>query len=369
MIEDISQITGIQHARNFSAGEVIFEEGQPGKLMYLVLAGEVQVSIQGRPINTVGPGSIFGEMALVDERERSATVTALTDSRLVPIDQDRFSRLVQQSPDFALQVMSTMSSRLRHLLEEEVIRQRMEEELKIGRQIQLSLLPTELPLARGWEFAAFYRAAREVGGDLYDFIQAPDDPDNLAIVIADVTGKGVPAALFMAFGRTAIRAEVMNGRQPADALFRTNRMILLDTQSPLLMSAFLASFDLNSGTMTYACAGHDRPLWVRAEDNSVSIIEGKGVVLGVFDGMTIEEKRLTINSGDFLVFYTDGVTEARRNDDAFFELERLVEVVGSTRCGSAQEMVDAIVQAVEEFTGDTPQADDLTLIVARRLQH
>jgi sigma-B regulation protein RsbU (phosphoserine phosphatase) len=367
MIEDISQITGIEHAQNYSAGEVIFEEGQAGECMYWVLAGELEVSIQGRPINSLLPGSIFGEMALVDARARSATIKAITNSRLVPVDRDRFSRLVQQSPDFALQVMGTMSSRLRNLLEEEVSRQRMEEELKIGRDIQLSLLPKDLPEVPGWEFASFYRAAREVGGDLYDFIQIPDDPDNLAVVIADVTGKGVPAALFMAFGRTAIRAEVMNGRQPADTLRRTNRMILLDTQSPLLMSAFLASFNLKSGTMTYACAGHDRPLWVSAKENDVSIIDGKGIVLGVFEGVTIEEKVIEIDSGDFVIFYTDGVTEARQEDYEFFELERLIQTVGSTRCGSAQEMVDAIVRAVEEFTGDTPQADDLTLVVARRL--
>ncbi len=367
MMEDISQITGIQEARTYAAGEVIFEEGQPGECMYLVLAGELEVSIQGRPINVLGPGSIFGEMALVDDRARSATVTALSVSRLVPVDHQRFTRLVQQSPDFALQVMGTMSIRLRHLLEVEVKRQRMEEELKIGREIQLSLLPTDDPEVPGWEFASFYRAAKEVGGDLYDFIQIPDDPEHLAVVIADVTGKGVPAALFMAFGRTAIRAEVMNGRSPADTLSRTNRMILLDTQSPLLMSAFLASFNLESGRMTFACAGHDRPLWVDSRRNTVSIIEGKGIVLGVFEGVTIEEKSVDIKSGDFVIFYTDGVTEARQEDYEFFELDRLIQSAANARCGSAKEMVDTIVNAVEEFTGDTPQADDLTLVVARRI--
>ena len=116
MLEDISQITGIEHAQNYTAGEVIFEEGQPGEYMYWVLAGELEVSIEGHPINSLLPGSIFGEMALVDDHSRSATVKALTNSRLVPVDHDRFSRLVQQSPDFALQVMGTMSSRLRNLL-------------------------------------------------------------------------------------------------------------------------------------------------------------------------------------------------------------------------------------------------------------
>lgn len=367
MTEDLSQITGIEHARTYAAGEVIFEEGQPGECMYLVLSGEIEVSVEGRPINTLGPGSIFGEMALVDDQPRSATLKAASSSRLVPVDYDRFKRLVQQSPDFALQVMGIMSTRLRRLLEEEVKRQRMEEELKIGREIQLSLLPKEVPIAPGWEFASFYRAAKEVGGDLFDFIEIPGDSEHLTVVIADVTGKGVPAALFMAFGRTAIRAEVMNGRSPADSLQRTNRMILMDTQSPLLMSAFLASFNLTSGQMTYACAGHDRPLWVSSSQDDISIIDGKGIVLGVFDGVTIEERSVDIKPGDYVIFYTDGVTEARQADYELFELERLIETVSSAQCGSAREMVKIIVGAVEEFTGDTPQADDLTLVVARRI--
>lgn len=366
-MEDISRITGVEDVRTFAAGEVIFEEGQPGEIMYLVLNGEIEVSVQGRTIDTIGSGSIFGEMALVDDRPRSATIMAITDTRLVPVDYHRFTELVKQSPDFALQVMGTMSVRLRRLLEEEVKRQRMEEELKIGREIQLSLLPREDPIVLGWEFASFYRAAREVGGDLYDFILTPDTPDLMTVVIADVTGKGVPAALFMAYGRTAIRAEVMNGRSPADTLQRTNRMILMDTQSPLLMSAFLASINLEDGRMTYACAGHDRPLKFDANRKEVSVIEGKGIVLGVFDGVIIEEKTVDIKSGDFVIFYTDGVTEARRDDGEFFEMEQLIKTVAHAQCLSAVEMIDVIVSAVESFTGATPQADDLTLVVARRI--
>lgn len=365
-IEDISRITGVDDVRTYADGEVIVEEGQHGECMYLILSGEVEVSVQGRSIDTIYPGSIFGEMALVDDRPRSATVTAKTDARVVPVDHRRFAQLVKQSPEFALQVMGTMSVRLRRLLEEEVQRQRMEEELKIGREIQLSLLPSAVPEIPGWEFASYYGAAQEVGGDLYDFIVTPEDPDRMTIVIADVTGKGVPAALFMAFGRTAIRAEVASGRSPADILQRTNRMILMDTQSPLLMSAFLASIDLRSGRMTYACAGHDRPLLVDARQMKVTEIDGHGLVLGVLDGVVIEESELTIDRGDFIVLYTDGVTEARREDSEFYDLDRLTETILTTYCGSAEEMVEAIVGSVEAFTGDTLQFDDLTLVVVRR---
>ena len=119
--------------------------------------------------------------------------------------------------------------------------------------------------------------------------------------------------------------------------------------------------------MTYACAGHDRPLHVDASRKEVSVIEGKGIVLGVFDGVIIEENTVDINPGDYVIFYTDGVTEARRDDSEFFEMERLVETVSQAQCSSAAELIDIIVSAVESFTGATPQADDLTLVVARRI--
>jgi sigma-B regulation protein RsbU (phosphoserine phosphatase) len=129
----------------------------------------------------------------------------------------------------------------------------------------------------------------------------------------------------------------------------------------------LASIDLVDGRMTYACAGHDRPLLVDGKTREVSLIEGKGIVLGVFDGVIIEEETIDINPGDFVIFYTDGVTEARRADIDFFEVEQLVETVARSQCDSAKEMITIIVDAVESFIGATPQADDLTLVVARRI--
>jgi sigma-B regulation protein RsbU (phosphoserine phosphatase) len=350
------------------AGQVIFEEGDPGGVMFVILEGEVSVMVEGREIDRLFSGSILGEMALVDERPRSATATAATDCRMLSLDQERFMRLIQKSPDFAVEVMRIMSSRLRRLMEEEVTRQRMEEELRIGRRIQLSLLPERLPDIDGWEFAALYRSARQVGGDLYDFFATPEDPDRLHIVIADVTGKGVPAALFMAAGRMALRTEMANGRSPDEALQQVNQLVSLDSRHRLFLSAFQASLETKTGRLTFANAGHDWPLWQRHDSGAIQTLSSRGLVLGVFKEIQLEEQAIDMAPGDCLILYTDGVTEARNSESAFFGEEGLEAVIGGNSWDSAEALHQAIVHSLEEFTGDFPLSDDLTLVVIRRKQ-
>ncbi|HEX6386708.1 MAG TPA: SpoIIE family protein phosphatase [Anaerolineae bacterium] len=350
----------------YPAGQVIFQEGQPGDVMYVVIDGEVSVTVEGRPIDHLVPGSVFGEMALVDDRPRSATATAATDCNLVVIDHERFASLVQQFPDFALQVMNMMSFRLRRLLDDEIKRQRLEEELAIGRQIQLSLLPERCPDVPGWEFAAFYRSARQVGGDLYDFIASADEPHRLGIVIADVTGKGVPAALFMAFSRTILRAESRTSHSPATILRRANQFILQDIRYRLFLSAFYATLDTRSGRLVYANGGHDWPLWLRASSGEVETLAAPGLLLGVFQDVRLEEREVEVAPGDFLIFYTDGLTEARNAAGQFFGEDRLRETLTAAGATKADQLLQNIVNAVADFTGATPQADDFTLVVVRR---
>jgi sigma-B regulation protein RsbU (phosphoserine phosphatase) len=349
----------------YQAGGVVVSEGEPGDRMFLLVEGELAVTIEGRPIDRLWPGSIFGEMALVDTRPRSATVTAATDSKLIVIDRERFADLVRETPAFGLQVMGIMSSRLRRLMDDEVKRLRMEEEMAIGRRIQRSLLPASCPQIPGWEFAAYYRAARQVGGDLYDFIALPETPELLHLVIADVTGKGVPAALFMAFGRTVIRTEARNRCPPVETLRRTNHSILQDIRTPLFLSAFYATLETESGRLVFANAGHNWP-YLRRRSGAVQPLASKGLLLGVFPEAVIEEQTTVLEPGDCLVLYTDGITEADNAAGDLFEEERLEAVIASRAWESADDLLQAIVAAVEEFTGDTPQADDFTLVVARR---
>jgi serine phosphatase RsbU (regulator of sigma subunit) len=256
------------------------------------------------------------------------------------------------------------------LHQEEIKQQRIVEELAIARQIQLSLLPEACPVVPGWEFAAAYQPARVVGGDLYDFLELPGEPRRLGLVIADVTDKGVPAALFMAFSRTIVRTEAMSSRNrnPAATLSRANRSIVRDIQSDsrLFLSAFYATLDTVSGRLVYANGGHIWPLWLRSASGEVQPLAARGIVLGVFSDIELEEREIEVAPGDMLVFYTDGVTEARGSDGQMFDEERLRAAVASNPEASAQQVLQAIVEAVEAFVGDIPQSDDLTLFVIKR---
>ncbi len=341
-------------------------EGEPGDEMFVVLEGELSISRHGKQIDFLGPGMVLGEMAMIDNRPRSATATTATPCSLIRLDRAGFRDLVSRSPEFALRVMNIMSVRTRRLIEEESRRQRMEEELAIGRRIQLSLLPPACPLVPGYEFAAGYRAAREVGGDLYDFIIQPDKPNLVHIVVADVTGKGVPAALYMAVSRTLMHTYALDGNHPSQALLRVNQFIREDKTSPLFLSAFYAVLDTNVHCLTYANAGHNPPIWLQPSTGDIEFLNARGIVLGAFDTFIPEERLCFLQPGDYVVFYTDGITEARNVRGDFFDDEGLEAVVAARQWKSADELLSAIIGAVEEFSGGTHQADDYTVVVLRR---
>lgn len=352
-------------AISFAAGEQIFAAGDIGTAMYFILAGEVRISVEGRELDYLHPGQVFGEMALADNLVRSATATAVTTSSLVPIHKQQFADLTQQLPTFATEVMSIMSVRLRRYMDDEVNRLRLEEELAIGQKIQLSLLPASCPVIPGWHFAASYQAARQVGGDFYDFIVDPHNPALLHLVIADVTGKGVPAAMFMAVCRTIIRTEAQNGRSPADLLMRTNQQLRQEKRSLPFLSAWFGTLDLKNGQLTYAIGGHDRPYWVQAYSGEVRQLTGQGVLLGAFPAIRLENHAIALAPGDSLILYTDGVTEARHGDQLFDE-GRLEAVLAQASAASASEMAATVLQAVNQFIGGHPQSDDLTLVIVQR---
>jgi sigma-B regulation protein RsbU (phosphoserine phosphatase) len=279
----------------------------------------------------------------------------LDDSRL------RFARLMANQTAIAIEKA--------RLHEEEIQRQRLEEELSVGRQIQLGLLPEACPEVEGWQFAATYRPAQLVGGDFYDFFELAGDPDQLGLVIADVAGKGVPAALFMALSRSIIRTVSMSGSHPAVVLKRANRMIYKDTRCKLFLTSFYATLDLRTGWLAYANAGHCRPLWIEAKSGQMHQLTAHGTVMGVFEDIELEEHEIHLNYDDLIVFYTDGITEAMDAGEQLFGEARLREAITSCPGGSAQDILDAIVTATTNFIGETPQADDFTLFVIKRQEN
>lgn len=352
---------------HYTAGEIVFQAGDESDKMYVVVDGELRFTLHGDEVDTFTVGDLFGEMGMVENRPRNGMVTAVTDCTLILIDRLRFAALIRQHPGFAPRIMSVTSARLNRRTEVELKKRALERELAIGRKMQLSLLPQATPQLPGWQFASHYQSAWQVGGDFYDFIQREDNPAKLCLVIADVTGKGVPAALYMAVARTLIRAETGKTNSAAQVLQRVNELIIDDNQSPLFLSALYAILEVETGALHYASAGHDPPLCLRQASGSVETLPAKGFLLGAFRDVACTEQTSTLAVGDVLLLYTDGVTEARDESGGFFGEERLKATIAAVGNGSAEEIVEGIVTAVSQFTGSRSQTDDLTILVAKRI--
>ena len=241
-------------------------------------------------------------------------------------------------------------------------RQRFEQELAFAREIQTSFLPRECPRVAGWGVAAAWQAARQVGGDFYDFVALPDG--RFGLVIADVADKGVPAALFMALTRTLMRAVAFTGRGPSDALSRVNELILSDSHSDLFVTMFYVVWNPSSGELIYANAGHNPPLLVKM-NGDVSELQSRGIALGVEEHIAPESSVVRLNPGDVIILYTDGITDALNHQDEEFGLPRLKDILSESRALPAGDVVDRIMAAVREFAGSEPPFDDQTLVVLK----
>lgn len=249
------------------------------------------------------------------------------------------------------------------LYEQSVERQQLEQELNFAREIQTSFLPKTRPQVEGWSVAGKWRAARQVGGDFYDFITLPEAC--WGIVIADVADKGVPAALFMALSRTLMRAVAFSGRTPSEALARANELIQADSTSDLFVTMIYAIWNPRTGNMVLANAGHNPPLLCRA-DGEVNVLRSRGIALGVVDRLSPEPVFLELQAGDVLLLYTDGMTDALNASGEEFGMSRLQAALAQSRHLDAEGIADTLMQAVDEFIGDEATFDDQTLVVLKR---
>jgi phosphoserine phosphatase RsbU/P len=253
------------------------------------------------------------------------------------------------------------------LYAEAVERERMERELEVAREIQSSFLPEELPVENGWSVGSFWRAARQVGGDFFDFFRFVSDEDGRrwGIVVADVADKGVPAALYMALSRTLIRTVGLGLVDPAMTLARVNDLLLSDSRSDLFVTVVYAVWDPAKNRLVYANGGHNPPLWLRA-DGTVEILDENDIVLGVLPAVAMSNHSVELEPGDAIILYTDGIPDAINAVEEEYGLDRLIEVVKANRHHSAPEIVEAIRQSVTSFVGGAPQFDDLTLVAIKR---
>ncbi|WP_298820117.1 SpoIIE family protein phosphatase [Chloroflexus sp.] len=246
---------------------------------------------------------------------------------------------------------------------------RLEQELRVAREIQHSLLPTRLPVAPGWQIDAAWQSARLVGGDFYDFWSLPVGAEpmrELGLVIADVSDKGIPAAMFMTMSRSLVRAAALDGSSPAQAMERANRWLYRDSESGMFVTLFYARLDLTSGRLCYTCAGHNPPLVYRAATARIEELRTPGIALGVLAEVQLHEAVTTLEPGDVLVCYTDGVTETINELLIPFEVEGLCAIIKAYATAPAGAIVQAILAAIARHSHGQPPFDDITLIVIKR---
>jgi serine phosphatase RsbU (regulator of sigma subunit) len=254
-------------------------------------------------------------------------------------DARRFrSKRVEIVTSIAQQMVLSIQNE--HLQLEMVVRERLEHEIELARQIQKSFLPEHLPELPGWDLAATWITARQVGGDFYDVIELPGG--RLGLLIADVSDKGMPAALFMALTRTLVRAVVYDTTSPAEALRRVNALLIPDNRQSMFVTAVYGVLSPGNGEFTYANAGHNPPAWMNRANSKLESLQRTGAALGIIEDLSITERTILLALDDLILLYTDGLTEAFSPEDDIYGEARLQQVLMMAEAASAHGVLSAL---------------------------
>jgi serine phosphatase RsbU (regulator of sigma subunit)/ketosteroid isomerase-like protein len=261
--------------------------------------------------------------------------------------------------------LGTLGSKLRgqRLEQERIERERVEQELRVARSIQHASLPKEVPQLEGWQISPFYKPAREVGGDFYDFHLLSEE--RLGVVVGDATGKGVPAALVMSTtcGMLQLAARALDSSSPAEVLAQVNETLFARIPSNMFVTCFYAILDPNSGNLSYANAGHDLPYLWRGGD--AKELRARGMPLGLMPGMSYEEKEIVLEPRDNVLLYSDGLVEAHDPKGEMVGFPRLRALVAEQ--GEEGSLGDLCLEKLYSFVGEGwEQEDDITLLTLRR---
>jgi sigma-B regulation protein RsbU (phosphoserine phosphatase) len=261
---------------------------------------------------------------------------------------------------------SSLKQYIKKLTETTAAKERIESELKIARDIQMGILPKifpPFPDRHEFDIYATIEPAKEVGGDFYDFFLMDDD--HLCFAIGDVSGKGVPASLFMAATKTLIKATARDGITPDEILTRVNNELCCGNDACMFVTIFCGILNTKTGEIIYANGGHNPPLIARLGGEVLFLKQSGGVVVGAIEDLTFKTEKLVLQPGDSLFMYTDGVTEAINEREELFSEERLKNEIITLQKKSIQELVAGIMQEIKVFSQGMPQADDITMMILR----
>ena len=314
--------------------------------------------------------TLLDQIPKVDPNLRAVIVSAYDDIANIRTAMNRgaFDFLVKpiDFDDFRLTIKRT----LKHL---ELLRDALgtrdrlvalQRELEVASRMQQSILPTVFPETPGYQVFGNMEPAREIGGDFFDVNDFGEG--RIGLTIADVSGKGVPAALFMMSSRTLMKGSVGDTSDPADVLAEVNTLLEADNPAQHFVTLLHAVLDPQTGTLRYANGGHNPPLIIHPGGSSTLLPSAENLVLGIMPGISYRQDVVTLEPGDIAVLYTDGVTEAMNLADEQFGESRLRAIFADRQPKSARAVSDAIFEAVHAFSGNAPQSDDITCLVVVR---
>jgi sigma-B regulation protein RsbU (phosphoserine phosphatase) len=392
---ELADLAASLRESRYSAGVVLFREGEYGDRFYIVLDGQIAIikalgSDDERLLGLRGAGEFVGEMSLLSQDgRRTASVRVQSSARVLELTRADFDALLHRYPLLAYEMLRVLSIRLREshdtairdlheknarlaqayadlqaaqarIIEQETL----ERELRLARETQESMLPRALPYMAGLDIGARMVAAHMVGGDFYDVFPLGDD--SLGVVIGDVSGKGMPAALFMALVSSLLRAEAQRGdTTPEQALRIVNRHLLSRDARSTFVTVVYGVLCCETREFAFVRAGHEMPLLLGADGALLTPAIGRGHPLGLFPTPMLDVQRLCLPLGSTLLLYTDGVNEAMDANSQLFGSERMVATVRGAREASAQQLCDLLVQVVTEYRGLAAQADDITVLAVR----
>jgi sigma-B regulation protein RsbU (phosphoserine phosphatase) len=265
-------------------------------------------------------------------------------------------------PEEMLAVIERAVEHLRLKKESELFQQHLEQELAEAQRIQQFLLPQQSPSIDGLDIGIFSLPARQVGGDYHDFIELPSG--ELGIVVGDVSGKGMPAALLMASVQASLRAYAETSYSPKHIISQVNNLLYRYTESHKFVTLFYGVLNPQSGTLTYSNAGHNYPLIFR-ENEDMFELDSTGMPCGILENASYGEARIKMKRGDIALIYTDGITEAMNSDEMMFGEQRLKNVVSKSLHLDLTDLVNSIREELSRFVGNEPQFDDLTLVALK----
>jgi sigma-B regulation protein RsbU (phosphoserine phosphatase) len=376
------------------AGQVIFEKGDLGTAMYIVAEGQMRVHEDDLFLNHLSKGDVFGEMAALDSDVRSASVTAEVDSVLLRLDGALLYNLMSDRIEMVRAIIHGLCQHLRNRVQDLSdgfqYQQTLERELEIGRQIQASFLPEELPQPPGWQIAAYLKPAREVAGDFYDVFTLSQET-KLAVIIGDVCDKGVGSALFMTLFRSLLRAMAnLNsstgridlspvGSDPdrpgsvlassvarlKNAVVQTNNYVAhTHSRAVRFTTLFFGLIDPASGAMVYINGGHEPPI-ILGPAGVKARLQPTGPVVGIFPELDYEIRETLLEPGDTLFLYTDGVTDIQDSAGEFFGEARLLSLLVQP-VSSADDLLNHIESNLLAHMGAASQFDDITMLAVKR---